>query len=69
MNPKKNSHEVRYLSLVSEGRALTFPCDECGRVPLDELSDRARQSYLFARAVVGRDYAYPTVWPVAPSTC
>jgi hypothetical protein len=30
-------------------------------VSLDALSERARQNYLFARAVVGRDYASPFV--------
>jgi len=30
-------------------------------VEIDALSDRARQNYLYARAVIGREYAYPTV--------
>lgn len=55
--------ELRFQSLFSPGRALTFPCDERGRVPLDDLSERARRNYLFARAVVGRDYATPEVIP------
>ena len=56
-----NSFEVRYVSLFTEGRALAFPCDERGRVDLDVLLDRARQNYLFARALVGRDYSLPRV--------
>jgi hypothetical protein len=32
-------------------------------VQLDALSDRARESYLYARAVVGREYAAPAVLP------
>ncbi len=55
------SYEIRFQSLVHEGRALSFPCDAQGRVELDALSDRARENYLYARAVVGRDYAYPAV--------
>lgn len=55
------SYEIRFQSLFHEGRALCFPCDSQGRVELDALSDRARENYLYARAVVGRDYAYPAV--------
>ena len=55
------SYEIRFQSLFNEGRALCFPCDEQGRVPLDALSERARDNYLYARAVVGREFAYPSV--------
>lgn len=56
-------YEIRFQSLFHEGRALCFPCDEQGQVALDSLSDRARDNYLYARAVVGREYAYPCVRP------
>jgi hypothetical protein len=56
-----NSHQIRFQSLHHEGRALAFPCDAQGRVHLDGLSERARQNYLYARAVVGREFAYPAV--------
>ncbi len=52
---------LRFQSLFNPGRALTFPCDERGQVELDALSERARQNYLYARAVVGRDFAVPAV--------
>ena len=55
------SYEIRFRSLFHDGRALSFPCDANGRVELDALSERARENYLFARAVVGRDYAYPAI--------
>jgi hypothetical protein len=54
-------YELRFESLFHAGRALAFPCDAQGGVRLDALSDRARQNYLFARAVVGREYAAPVV--------
>jgi hypothetical protein len=54
-------YEIRFQSLFNEGRALSFPCDAEGHVMLDSLSDRARDNYLYARAVIGREYAYPTV--------
>lgn len=60
---KSASHEIRFQSLFNEGRALSFPCDAQGRVELDDLSDRARHNYLYARAVVGREYAHPCVRP------
>lgn len=56
-----SDYELRYESLFQPGRALAFPCDSRGGVPLDLLSERARQNYLFARAVVGREYATPIV--------
>ena len=55
--------QLRFESLFQQGRALAFPCDGQGRVSLDSLSDRARSNYLYARAVVGREFATPTVVP------
>lgn len=54
-------YEIRFCSLFKEGRGLAFPCDAQGRVELDALSDRARHNYLYARALVGREYATPAV--------
>jgi hypothetical protein len=54
-------YEIRFQSLFNEGRALSFPCDAEGHIVLDLLSDRARENYLYARAVVGREYAHPAV--------
>lgn len=42
-------------------RSLLIPCDAAGRVAMDDLSERARDNYLFARAVVGCDYRTPVV--------
>ncbi|MDH5540040.1 MAG: hypothetical protein OEY03_11610 [Rhizobacter sp.] len=53
--------QVRFESLFNSGRALCFPCDAQGHVALDELSDSVRENYLYARAVVGREFAAPTV--------
>jgi hypothetical protein len=54
-------YELRFRSLFSEGRALAFPCDSGGHVEIDSLSDRARINYLYARTVVGREFAAPAV--------
>lgn len=58
---KPAAYELRFQSLFHEGRALSFPCDAQGKVELDALSERARQNYLYARAVVGREYFTPAV--------
>jgi hypothetical protein len=56
-----SGYELRFQSLFNEGRALAFPCDAEGHVDMDALSERARGNYLYARAVVGREYATPAV--------
>ena len=53
--------ELRFQSLFHSGKALAFPCDSHGDVMLDVLSDRALENYLFARAVVGHEYANPVI--------
>lgn len=53
--------EVRFQSLLDEGRAMAFPCDSEGRVNLDALCDRSKNDYLFARRMIGREYATPRV--------
>ena len=59
--PFKPEFEVHFRSLLRRGFELIFPCDGDGRVNLDALSDRAKVDYLFARAMVGREYAGPAV--------
>lgn len=59
--PEAISYEIRFRSLFREGRALSFPCDSQGHVDLDALSATALGNYLFARAMVGREFASPTV--------
>jgi hypothetical protein len=54
-------YELRFQSLFDEGRAYAFPCDAAGHVDMDALSERARQNYLYARAVIGRELAMPAV--------
>ena len=59
-----SGYELRFQSLFNEGRAFAFPCDAQGQVNLDSLSERARNNYHYARAVVGREVAVPAVRPV-----
>jgi hypothetical protein len=53
--------ELRFQSLHHQGRALSFPCDDAGRVDIDALSERARNNYYFARTLIGRDFSHPAV--------
>jgi hypothetical protein len=68
MNTNSASHsidkarfELRYQSLSPHRCGYAFPCDAQGRVNLDELSELARENYLYARAMVGRDLLQPRV--------
>ena len=63
INSMHTQYELRFESLFDSGRGYVFPCDSQGHVELDQLSDRARNNYLFARAVVGRELAVPAVRP------
>ncbi len=54
-------YELRFQSLFNAGRSYAFPCDAAGHVDMDELSDTARENYLYARTVVGVEYSVPAV--------
>jgi len=56
-----HSFQLWFVDLNRAGRALCFPCDAGGTVALDELSEHGRCNYLYARAVVGREFAWPEV--------
>ena len=59
--PSQDSYELRFQSLFDDGRGFAFPCDEAGHVDMDTLSQRALQNYLYARAVIGREFSMPAV--------
>lgn len=56
-------YQLLYQPLSAGGSSYAFPCDAHGEVDLDRLSERARNDYLFARAVVGRELAPPAIQP------
>jgi len=56
-----SSFEIRFASLFAAGHALAFPCDAFGKVDLDALPAQARTNYLFARAMVGKDFCAPCI--------
>ena len=55
------SFQLSFRSLFNSGRGFAFPCDRRGQVDLDRMSERARNNYFYARAMVGRELAPPTV--------
>ena len=56
-------YELRFQSLFDSGRGYAFPCDPHGEVDLDHLTERARNNYFYARAMVGRELSVPAVRP------
>lgn len=67
MNDARHSHSRGYRlcfrPLFDSGRGYAFPCDVAGQVDLDQLTDSARNNYFYARAMVGRDLAVPSIEP------
>jgi hypothetical protein len=57
--------ELRFQCLFDTGRGYAFPCDAAGHVDLDALGERALNRYLYARTVIGREFAMPKVQPRA----
>ena len=53
--------QLHFRSLFGSGRGYLFPCDRQGQVNLDHLNERARNNYLYARAMVGRELSWPAV--------
>ncbi|CAN7729158.1 hypothetical protein LJR290_006958 [Variovorax sp. LjRoot290] len=62
MNQAPTSHyELCFRSLFHSRPGFAFPCNARGEVHLDGLSERARNNYFYARAMVGRELAPPSV--------
>ena len=58
---RSESFVLCFRSIFNTGRGYAFPCDANGRVDLDQLSERVRINYLYARAMVGRELGVPAV--------
>jgi len=52
--------ELRFQSFSSEDR-YAFACDGRGAVDMDRMTERERNDYLFARALVGYQLRAPQV--------
>lgn len=53
--------EMRFAPLSGRGRALAFPCDPSGQVDCDRLAPDVLRTYLYARAMIGREFGWPSV--------
>ena len=62
---QKDIYELRFTGLTRGKRDYTFPCDKAGRVDIDELAERDRANYFYARTVVGKELSAPTVAAVS----
>lgn len=60
---ERSTFELHFRSLFDARPSYVFPCDSDGRVDINVLGERARDCYLYARAVVGRELSAPTVQP------
>jgi hypothetical protein len=52
-------YEIQFESLVGGCQSVSFPCDSEGHVDLNALSPAAMENYLYARAMIGREFASP----------
>ena len=57
---KSSAFQLCFRALRS-GSDFAFPCDAEGHVDLDKMSERTRNDYFYARAMMGREVAYPAV--------
>lgn len=63
-DPAQSMHLLHFEPLTAGEAGLDVPCDPQGRVGLDALTDKLRNDYFFARTLIGRLFAAPTVRPV-----
>ena len=57
------AYQLHFPSLVRARVACDFPCDAAGHVDMDALGERVLTGYLYARAVIGCEFALPVVQP------
>ena|SRR5690349_18773622 len=61
LEPTPSSFQLCFRSLFHGGRSFAFPCDNKGQVSLDTMSERVRNDYFYARAMVGRELEPPAM--------
>jgi hypothetical protein len=59
--PSQPTHLLHFEPLTAGDAGLDVPCDPQGRVGLDALTEKLRNDYFFARTLIGRLFAAPTV--------
>ena len=61
MNESSTQFQLRFQSLFDPGRGFAFPCDRDGHVDMNHMSERARNNYFYARAMIGREVGTPSI--------
>jgi hypothetical protein len=59
-SPLAPAYTLVYSS-IHGAAGFAFPCDETGIVEMNALSERCRDDYFLARALVGRNFHPPTI--------
>lgn len=57
----ESRYELRFTDLFNPGRGYAFPCNAQGLVEIDNLSDKGRTNYFYARFAVGMELSRPCV--------
>ena len=57
----RDGHRLHFRSLNDPQRGHSFSCDAQGRVDLDSFCERERNTYFYARVLVGHDFSVPIV--------
>ena len=60
-------YELWFHPIHRAQQTLSFRCDAHGRVDLDELSERGRTEYFYARTVVGVEFMPPALHLIGAS--
>jgi hypothetical protein len=55
------THLLHFEPLTVGEAGLDIPCDASGRVGLDSLGEKLRNDYFYARTLIGRLFAAPTI--------
>ncbi|NML17828.1 hypothetical protein [Azohydromonas caseinilytica] len=58
---EQTGYELHFEPLSDPRHDCAFPCDASGQVDMDRLGDSALHRYLYARAVIGKVFRYPSV--------
>jgi hypothetical protein len=61
MTESSTQFQLCFRSLSASGRSFAFPCDPKGQVDLDRMCEKTRNNYFYARAMMGREVAYPAL--------
>ena len=62
-----SAFELQFRTISGNRCVFSFACDALGQVSIDELSESGRESYLYARTVIGGEMHAPVTVQVVPA--